>query len=66
MMELIFGKFESEQYFSEERELPDGTYRPALNHSKMLMKFFSLLCIEEEDMDEFWVYNMENGREGVI
>lgn len=66
MMELIFGKFESEQYFSEERELPDGTYRPARTIRKGPMKFFSLsFASGEEDMDEFWVYNMENGVEKV-
>ena len=62
MMELIFGEFENEQYFSEERELPTGVYRPARIIRKGPMKFFSLSYqVGEWDTDEFWVHSIENG-----
>ena len=62
MMELIFGKFEDEQYFSEKREFPTGVYRPARTIRKGPMKFFSLSYeMGEGDMDEFWVHSNVNG-----
>lgn len=62
MMELIFGEFENEQYFSEERELPTGVYRPARTIRKGSMKFFSLSYqVGEWDTDEFWMHSIENG-----
>lgn len=63
MPELVFGKFEPENYFPAERELPKGIFRPARTVFKGGVKLYSIgfYGYEEADMARFWVWNPATG-----
>ncbi len=65
MMELIFGEFSEQKYFDEERELPEGIYRPARTVRKGPFKLISLSFTDGEELDEFWALGTSGGVEKI-
>ena len=57
MMELIFGKYVTEDYFPQGRENPEGIYRPARTVRSGPFKLMSLTYafdFGEEEAEDFW------------
>lgn len=63
MPELLFGKFDEKLYFGGKRELPTGFFKSARSVFSGPVRLYSISItnFDEEDTEEFWVWNRETG-----
>lgn len=62
MMNLIFGGFNADQYFPQNRILPKEVYRSARTILKGPLKYNTIGYMKEWNPDRFWVYKQEKGQ----
>ncbi len=63
MMEIIFGKYNSDNYFSDNNKLQSGYFKPARTILKGKLKLYSLTFLDSSKIDKsvFFVQDKESG-----